>query len=309
MKVLLNGGLGFIGQRFIEKYSKKYDIVVYAKKKDISNFKDSIYLKDIIIEEGISEDLKIFKVITKYSPDVIIHLAALTGLKKCHDDPKKAFEVNVFGTYNALDACSKIKSKFMFISSREVYGDTEGDKSSEDNPLRPNNVYGITKKIGEELVQSMSKKHEFDFTILRLTNVYGPKGNQYGAQIIVKDALFKSKIRILGGNQYLNYVYVDDIVDLMDLVIQDERSSKQVFNVGSEDSITIEEFANTVIELLNKKIEIEYHPMRATETSRFNPDLTKLKNKLNYTAKTSLKEGLTKTIKWYSEDKNMFTGK
>lgn len=309
MRVLLNGGLGFIGKRFIEKYSKKYDIIVYAKKKDILDFKDSNFLKDVIVEDGITEDLKFLKAITKYSPDVIIHLAALTGLKKCHDDPEKAFKVNVFGTYNALDACSKIKSKFIFISSREVYGDTKGDKSSEDNPLCPNNVYGITKKIGEDLVQSMSKKHEFDFTILRLTNVYGPEGNQYGAQIIVKDALLKNKICILGGNQRLNYVYVDDIVDLIDLVIQDEHSSKQIFNVGSEDSITIEEFANTVIELLNKKIEIEYHPMRATETSRFNPDLTKLKNILNYSTKTSLKEGLTKTIKWYSDDKNMFTDK
>jgi len=309
MKVLLNGGLGFIGNRFIEKYSEDYEIIAYVREEDIINIQGLTNLKNVILEEGNTEDKKLSEIIFKHKPDAIVHLAALTGLKKCHDDPENAFKVNVFGTYNALNACSKTKSKFIFISSREVYGDTEGDKSSEDAPLRPNNVYGITKKIGEEIVQLMSKKHEFDFTILRLTNVYGPKGDQYGAQIIIKDALFKSKIRILGGNQSLNYVYVDDIVDLIDLVIKDERSSMQIFNVGSEDSITIEEFAIMVIELLKKKIEKEYYPMRATETSRFNPDLTKLKNKLNYSTKTSLMEGLTKTIKWYSDNKNRFTEK
>ena len=306
MRVLLNGGLGFIGKRFIEKYSEDYDIIVYLRKEDIINIKGFTNLKNVILEEGNIEDKKLAEIILKYAPDIVIHLAALTGIKKCHDDPENAFKVNVFGTYNALDACSKIKPKFIFISSREVYGDTEGDKSSESAPLRPNNVYGITKKIGEDLVQLMCKKNAFDYTILRLTNVYGPEGDQYGAQIIIKDALFKNKIRILGGNQRLNYVYIDDIVDLINLVIQNELSSKQIFNVGSRDSITIEEFANTIIKLLKKKIEKEYSPMRVTETSSFNPDLSKLKNILNYSTKTSLKEGLTKTIRWYSDNKNRF---
>ena len=306
MKIFLIGGLGFIGKRFIEKFSKNYDIIVYARKEDVVSTKGSIHLKNVILEEGNTEDFKISEVITKHSPDVIVHLAALTGLKKCHDDPEKAFKVNVFGTFNALNACSKTSSKFIFISSREVYGETINEKSKETDSLHPNNVYGITKKIGEDLVQSMSKKHNFDFTILRLTNVYGPEGDQYGAQVIIKDALYKNRIRILGGNQRLNYVFVDDVIDLINLTLQDTRSSKQIFNVGSTDSVNIVDFANLVIQLLKKKIKIDYHPMRATETSNFNPDLTKLQEKLDYTSKTSLIEGLTKTIKWYSNEKNNF---
>jgi len=303
MKILLNGGLGFIGKRFIEKFSNQHDIVVYARKEDVANTKGFIHLKNVILEEGNTEDSKISEVITKHSPDVIVHLAALTGLKKCHDNPEKAFKVNVFGTFNALNACSKTGSKFIFISSREVYGETIGEKSSEDDPLLPNNVYGITKKIGEGLVQLMAKKHGFDFTILRLTNVFGHEGDQYGAQIIIKDALLKKQVRILGGSQRLNYVYVDDIIDIINLVLQDKRSTDQIFNVGSDYSVTIEEFVNTVIEMLDDKVQIEYHPMRSTETSKFNPDLTKIKNVLNYSTKTSLREGIAKTIKWYSEIK------
>ncbi len=158
MKILLNGGLGFIGKRFIEKFSNQHDIVVYARKEDVANTKRSIHLKNVILEEGNIEDTKILDVVTKHNPQAVVHLAALTGLKKCFDDPENAFKVNVFGTYNALEACSKAGSKFIFISSREVYGETTGEKSSEDDPLLPNNVYGITKKIGEELVQLMAKE-------------------------------------------------------------------------------------------------------------------------------------------------------
>jgi len=110
----------------------------------------------------------------------------------------------------------------------------------------------------------------------------------------------KKKIRILGGTQRLNYVYVDDVVDLINLVLNDKRSSKQVFNVGSEDTITIKEYVKEVVDLLNEKVEIEFHPMRETETSNFVPDVTKIKNILNYSANTSLRKGIGETIKWYS---------
>jgi len=302
MKILLTGGFGFIGKRFIKKYSKDYDIIVFATKEDEANGKEYSHFKNVIFEEGSIVGKKIFDVVNKHKPDTIIHLAALTGLARCHVNPEKAFQVNVFGTQNVLDACSKTNSKFIFISSREVYGETKGKQSSEDDPLYPNNVYGTTKLEGEKLVQQMSKKYNFDFTILRLTNVYGPEGDQYGAQIIIKDALFKKRIRILGGDQRLNFVYVDDIVDLINLVLQDKRSSKLVFNVGSEYSVTINEYVEKVIGLLKEHVEIEYLPSRVIETFNFIPDLTKLKNTLNYSAKTSLKEGIVKTIKWYSAE-------
>jgi len=155
----------------------------------------------------------------------------------------------------------------------------------------------------------MAKKNGFDFTILRLTNVFGHEGDQYGAQIIIKDALLKRKIRILGGSQRLNYVYVDDIIDVINLVLTDQRSKGQIFNVGSDYSVTIEEFVNTVIEMLDEKVQVEYHPMRATETTKFIPDLTKIKNKLGFSTKTSLKDGIANTIKWYSDDNHNLSNK
>jgi len=309
MKVLLIGGLGFIGKKFLKKYSHVYDVIIYDRKDEVLKIKGKEQFKNIVLEEGNVEEQKIFEILTKHKPNVIVHLAALTGLKKCHDNPEKAFKVNVFGTFNVLNACLKSNSKFIFISSREVYGETLKTKSIENDPLNPNNVYGVTKMLGEQLVTTISQIHGLDYTILRLTNVYGPEGDAYGAQKIIKDALYEKKIRILGGTQHLNYVYVDDVVDLINLVLNDKRSSKQVFNVGSNDTVTINEYVKNVMDLINEKVEIEVHPMRETETSNFVPDLTKLKNVLNYSTKISLREGIDKTIKWYSANNNNISNK
>ena len=98
MKILLVGGLGFIGKRFIRKYGNDYQIIVFARKDRIKQIPSDSVFKTVIYEEGNIEDSTIINVISKHKPDVVIHLAALTGLKKCHDDPDKAFRVNVFGT-------------------------------------------------------------------------------------------------------------------------------------------------------------------------------------------------------------------
>ncbi len=301
MKILLNGGLGFIGRRFIKKFSNQHDIIVFALNKDILAFQGEAFLKNIIIEEGTTEGKEILEVIAKHKPDVVIHLAALTGLKKCHEDPELAFKINVHGTFNVLTACAKHCSKFIFISSREVFGETINDKSKEDDPTLPNNVYGVTKMIGENLVKFFNEKHGLDFTILRLTNVYGPEGDQYGAQVIIKNAIKEKKITILGGKQRLNYVYVDDVIDIINQVLDDELSSKQIFNVGSNDTLSIDEFSQKVLQLFDDKLEVEHMPMRDTETVDFEPSLEKIYKLLNYSPKTSILEGLQKTIEWYKK--------
>ncbi len=299
VKVLLVGGLGFIGRRFVRKFSEIHQLVIYATHENVLKASKTLDRKKVIIEEGGVEDTRISEIVLKHKPHVIIHLAALTGLKKCHEDPKRAFITNVYGTFNVVNACASVGAKIIFISSREVYGETLYKETIEDSPLLPNNTYGITKMIGEQIVRLAGQKYNLDYTILRLTNVYGPEGDQYGAQVIIKNALMNNRIQILGGGQRLNFVYVDDVVDLINLVTSDNRSSKEIFNVGSKDTLTIEEFACKVIELLGEKIQIDYLPMRETETSNFEPSLKKIEEALGYLPKTSLKDGLQKTIEWY----------
>jgi len=304
VKLLLVGGAGFIGRRFIRKFAKTNEIIVYATNQDVISAKKVLELFNIQIEEGFVEDDKLSKVIDKHKPDIVIHLAALTGLVKCHNDPQNAFKINLYGTYNVANSCAKIGCKIIFISSREVYGETLQKSTSEDEPMLPNNVYGITKMIGENIIRFFSQKYGLDYTILRLTNVYGPEGDQYGAQVIIKNAIRDKKIQILGGSQRLNYVYVDDVVEIINQVIQNKKSSKQIFNVGSKDTVTIKEFAQKVIESVGQDVEMEYKPMRETETTNFEPNLSRLEEFLGDLPKTALSDGIKKTIEWYKSNPN-----
>jgi UDP-glucose 4-epimerase len=302
MKIFLVGGFGFIGRRFIRKYSDMHEIIVYATQKDVQETKKNLNLKNVTIEEGFIEDEKLGQIIKNHSPDIVIHLAALTGLVKCYKDPQNAFRINVFGTYNVINACIGSCSKLIFISSREVYGETIDSASKEDDQLHPKNVYGITKMMGEQLINTLSEKNDLNFTILRLTNVYGPEGDQYGAQVMIKNALRDKKIEILGGTQKLNYIFVDDVIKVINIVLQNENSSKQIFNVGSKDTINIKDFVHKIAGIINEKIEFDYKPMRETETTNFEPDLSKLKHMLEYDSQTSLEQGIKKTMEWYKEN-------
>ena len=299
MRILLIGGTSFISKRFIRKFFEKHELIIYARKKSLNEFKNSTNYKNILFEEGSIEEERIEEIILKYKPQIAIHFAAMTGLKRCQDDPDGAFRTNIYGTFNVANVCAKTNTRIIFLSSREVYGESK-NASKEDDTLFPNNVYGITKLLGEQIIQQFHHSNNLVFSILRLTNVYGPEGDNYGAQRIINDAIHKNKITILGGNQRLNFVYVDDVVNLLEDICHNEKSINQIFNVGSYNTLTILEFAKKVKKMMTKKIEFEYLPMRKTETSNFEPDLIKIEEILNFKPKTNLEDGLKNTIKWYS---------
>ena len=201
------GAFGFIGRRFCEKSINKYDITLFGKENSFKNKKLKINKNKIEFGDITSN---ISQIIGKIKPDTVLHLSALTGLSKCSNNIKNAFHTNVIGTYNVIQGCLKVNAHLIFVSSREVYGETKNEATSETDSLEPKNVYGVTKMIGEEMIINSQKKFGLKFTILRLTNVYGPGGDNYGAQIIIKNAL-NGFIDVLGGKQVMNFVYVDDV--------------------------------------------------------------------------------------------------
>jgi len=298
MKVFVTGGSGFIGRNFIKKYSKQHKIIVLSTNSDFNN--KSLENNDLIIENGLIEDSNVINTIKKHKPDVLVHLAALTGVQKCEENPDEAIKINVEGMINVIKACSKTSAKIIFLSTREVYGESTKEKSGEDEPLSPTNLYGLTKMVGEILIKSFSIKNNFDFTILRPTNIYGP-GSIQGINGLIKNAIKDKKIKIFGGKQLLNFIYVEDVADLIQQVLTDKRSSKQIFNVGSNDTITIEELAKKVSYFLDDHIKFEYLPMRKGDSLRFNPDLQKINSVLGFSSKTSLENGLKNTISWMRE--------
>ena len=297
MKVLLTGGLGFIGRRFIENFQNFHDLVIFTTENSIKNFNPTEISK-VIIEKGSVEDDSFQKIMLKHKPEVVIHLAAKSGLKNCEENPDSAFNCNVFGTYNVIKTCAEMNSKLIFISSREVYGETINESTKEDDPLFPNNIYGITKMLAETLIINTSQKYNVDYIILRLTNVFGPGPYERGVNKIIKMAVKDKKIQIYGGEQVVNIVYVDDIVELINSILCKKCSWNKIFNVGSNNTLKIKKFVDEVKGLVGNDIDIEYLPAGNYGDSVFNPNLEKIQDEMKFTAKTSLIDGIQKTIKW-----------
>jgi len=301
LKVLLTGGLGFIGRYVIMKLVGSNSVIVLSRN---SAEKDSEHnmAAQITIEMGDVKDAsRVKEVMKKYHPESVVHLAALTGIRKCNENPSLAFMTNLLGTYNVVMECVANGSKLIFVSSREVYGDTATTSTREDAPLIPNNVYGVTKMLGERLVTWASSKYNLDYTILRLTNVYGPRGDKYNIQAMTWRALTKGRIQMFGGNQIMNLVYIEDVADVIGRCLTSPRVSREIFNVGSNDNMSVKELVSKIVSQLSIPVKIEKASMRFGETLNFRPNLEKLEKTLGYRCPTDFSTGLQKTIQWYEE--------
>jgi len=296
---MLVGGFGFIGRRFIRKYHKKYELVIFGKKSSYQKFIKKNRYPDISVEIG---DVKqnVLEAISIHKPDVVIHMAALTGITKCDQDPQKAFLVNMLGTFNVIKGCITNNSKLIFLSTREVYGDIKKNGAEEDDLLMPKNVYGISKMLGEELIEFSNRVYGLRFTILRLTTVYGPEGDDYGAQIIIKDAQ-KGKVNVWGGNQRLNYIFVDDVVKIISNTIQDPSSNNEIFNAGSPNNLMLKEFVELVVQQIKNDVKVYFKPMRPDEVMYFTPNLKKLQSSsILINPFKDIESGIRETIAWYT---------
>jgi UDP-glucose 4-epimerase len=297
-KYFVIGGAGFIGRHLVDALVRRRDhVFVYGQ--DLTNA--PIFSNNEV--EFVKGDIRNLKLLMdsllQYRPDTVIHLAAITSIKTCLDKPQESFDVNVYGTYSVAVASAKSKSKLIFASSREVYGETTKTETSEESMLAPNNLYGVTKMLGENIVLWACRKNGIDYTILRFTNVYGPGGDKYGVQAIIQKVLRGDRIQVLGGDQVMNFVYIDDVVRALLLCIENEKSSKQIFNVGSYDNVAVKDLVHKIVKLAGRNLEIERAPYRETETMFFRPDLSKIAKILNWTPLIDLDTGLLRTIEWY----------
>lgn len=294
------GGFGFIGKHLLDVLGPSHGLIVLSDNEGARQAPRFHPGNQPAVEIGdITDGAWVKKVMLKHSPNAAIHLAALTGVRRCNDNLPLAFSVNVLGTYNVIMGCVACGCRLVFISSREVYGETASLRTREDDPLVPNNIYGITKMLAERLVMWAGSKHNLDYTILRLTNVYGPGGDQYNIQAMVRNALIERSIKLLGGQQMMNLIYIDDVADVIRRCTTDSRASRQTFNVGSDCNISVEEIVSKVVSLLDIPVQIQREPMRAGETLNFTPDLGKLEKTLSFLPKTTFDVGLSRTIEWY----------
>ena len=248
MNILITGGAGFVGTHIAMRLStEKNNIILVDFGDKYTDFHKNNF-KTYNIDISKSEELATIK----ENIDIIYHCAALSGVKVCNNSMGLCIDWNIKGTLNICNlARTKGSSKLIYTSTMAVYG--EGDNLVEDGDLTPVSNYGISKLAGEYLVKTLSSDN-IEYTIFRLFNTYGPGQDiqditQGIVSIFLSQALSGKHIKVTGSlDRYRDLIYIDDVVDAMELVLKTDALSDQIFNVCNERKTTISNLIDTILE-------------------------------------------------------------
>ena len=311
-KVLVIGGAGFIGSFVVRELLKEpvKEVIIYDNftRGKMENIEDS--LKDercYVYPYG--GDIREIDILDKAMEgvDYVFHLAAM-WLLHCKDFPRTAFDVNIAGTFNVLEACVKHNvKKLIYSSSASVYGDAVEVPMTENHPFNNKNFYGATKIAGEAMCTAFNDRYGLNVIGLRYMNVYGPGQDQHavysGVVPIMLNKIEKGEQPIINGDgtQAYDFVYVEDVARANIAALKADVNYG-FYNVGTGVQTTIKELCDTILELKNSNLEVIYKPYspddaRALVKNRIG-STEKAKRELGFKYKYPLKEGLKKLIDW-----------
>lgn len=296
--ILITGGSGFIGLHLSKYLKKNYVVTVY----DIKNPDDN----DIkFILGDINDGKKLLQAC--HGIDIVIHLAAVVGVKNTEDDPITTLNTNIIGTKNVLEACARNNvKKVILASSSEVYGEPKILPIDESHIPMPVTAYGISKLASEEYLKSYAKMYDFKYSILRFFNVIGQgQAVDFVFPEFINSALKNEHITIHGsGLQIRAFCHVDDICQGIQKVIP--RSDNETFNLGNDsEPISIENLAKKIITVLNSQSSIRYIPFEKSDRNRNIeimsrvPNIQKAKKLLSFEPKMDLENSIRNVAKQF----------
>ena len=238
--------------------------------------------------------------------DGVFHFAAL-WLLQCHEFPRSAFDVNIRGTFNVIEACVQQGVKrLVYSSSASVYGDAVEEPMTEDHPFNNTNFYGATKIAGEQMCRAFHHRYGLNYAGLRYMNVYGPRQDYRGAYIAVimkiLDAIDEGKPPTIygDGSQAYDFVYVGDCAQANVLAMK-AKAVDRFYNIGTGVRTSIKELVDMVIELTQFRQVPRYEPAGLTFVKNRIGSPERAAAELGFKAQVQLREGLQKLISWRSE--------
>jgi len=314
MKLLVTGGVGFIGSNFIRYIFKKYpdyeivnlDLLTYAGNlenlKDIEGNGNYKFVKgDIADKESVNDLVK--------DADVIVNFAAESHVDRSILDSASFIHTNIVGTHNLLEAAKANGLKrFHHISTDEVFGHLEPNDPpfKENTPYAPRSPYSASKAAADHLVMAYFHTHQLPVTISNCSNNYGPL--HFPEKLIplaITNILEGKKIPVYGdGMQVRDWLYVLDHCEAIDLIIQKGKIG-ETYCIGGNSEKTNLEIVKKILELLNKGEEmIEYVKDRPGHDRRYAIDFSKIKAELDWQPQTSFEEGMRKTVDWFKNNED-----
>jgi len=301
MKILVTGGVGFIGSHIVDAYlARGHEVFVIddlsTGSRENLNPKAVFHRMDLL-------DPALAEFLSRLSPDIISHHAAQMDLRRSCNDPLFDAKVNILGLVNVLEGCKGKVRKVIFASSGgAIYGEQERFPAAEDHPTRPASPYGVSKLSGEHYLAYYQTAFAIPYIALRYSNVYGPRQNAMGEAGVVAifiRCLLDGKTPTINGDgkQTRDYVYVEDVVAANLLALESSYTGGLNIGTGRETDV------NTVYRLLKEsmksKVDAVHGPAKPGEQRRSCLDASHAEEVLGWRPRTPLDEGLKKTIDSY----------
>ena len=320
-KIIVTGGLGFIGSNLIDLLIKKKFFVINIDKISYSSnfyntkeFKSSKKYKFIKCNIG---ETKFKKILFKYKPACVFNLAAETHVDRSIDNPENFIQSNIVGVYNLLESfkqySKKFKSKLIHVSTDEVYGDITKGRTSETYPYKPSSPYAASKASSDHLVSSYIRTYNIPAIITNCSNNYGPK--QHPEKLIPKliyNILNNKALPIYGkGTNSREWIYVKDHCEAL-IKIFEKGKIGNFYNIGSNKNLSNIEVCRNLLNYskkiisLGSKVKIKYVKDRPGHDIRYALNSNKLRKQLNWKPQTNFKQGIKLTINWYNQNKEYY---
>jgi len=306
MKLLVTGGLGFIGSNFILKILNKnqknsvvnVDAELFGSNhqnlESIKNHENYRFVKGNITNRHLMEDL-----ISEC--DAVVNFAAESFVDRSIADANPFLVSNIRGTFTILDIIKEQKKRLVQISTDEVFGSLESTSASENSRFNPSSPYAATKAAAELLVNSYIVTHDCDCVITRCTNNYGPR--QFPEKLIPKILILANQdkeVPIYGeGKNIRDWIFVDDHCEAVYNVLLNGKSGES-YNISANNEVDNLIIVKKILEILNKPEDlIKYVEDRPGHDFRYSLDSSKIRSQLNWSENTNFDDGLKKTIDWY----------
>ncbi len=303
-KVLVTGGAGFLGSHLCDRLLKLdakvicVDNLFTGSKANIKHLLDNSNFR--LFEHDIEE-------FCFFDVDMIFNLACPAAPVWYQKDPVKTVRTNVIGASNMLELARKLKCRILQASTSEIYGDPKVHPQKEEywgnvNPIGIRSCYDEGKRCAETLFFDYHREHGVDVRVVRIFNTYGPRMALEDGRVVsnfIIQALRGEDITIYGdGNQTRSFCYVDDLIDGFLAMIYREDFTGPV-NLGNPGEFTIKELAERVLELIDSNSKIVYKDLPKDDPTKRKPDISLAKEKLGWSPKIELKEGLKETIDYF----------
>ena len=323
-KILLTGGCGFIGHNLaIHLKKKNYNVAVLdsLSVNNLLSFTDKEIINQNLYRSILNErinllnlnsiDLRVIdardyhtysKIYSELSPDIVIHLAAVSHANKSNKDPHSTFDHSLRTLENTLDVCRKNKTHVIYLSSSMVYGNFISGVVDEETPCNPLGIYGNLKYAGELIVKSYNQVFDIPYTIIRPSALYGERCvSRRVGQIFIENLVSQKQISINGdGKDKLDFTYIDDFVDGIEKCCANSKAINQTFNLTFGKSRSINELIK-ILEKNFKNVDVVKKPKEAFMPERGTLSIEKAKKLLNYEPSNPIEVGYQKYINWYKQ--------